>query len=105
TPYIISKLLAASASPRTLLSLLHDALPILTSAFEAFSDHKEFILRYFFLKDGFVLEVQLMRHIRMKRKDFIGATFSERIHKFARSEEHTSELQSRDNIVCRLLVE
>src|SRR6266511_5486295 len=28
-----------------------------------------------------------------------------RSHRFARSEEHTSELQSRENIVCRLLLE
>src|SRR5690606_42093141 len=28
-----------------------------------------------------------------------------RLHELARSEEHTSELQSRENLVCRLLLE
>src|SRR2546430_16782116 len=31
--------------------------------------------------------------------------FGDRIQKFGRSEEHTSELQSQSNLVCRLLLE
>src|SRR5690606_39383427 len=36
----------------------------------------------------------------------IGATYAEEIYEeLKRSEEHTSELQSRENLVCRLLLE
>src|SRR5436309_10919039 len=34
-----------------------------------------------------------------------GALFSQIASKLGRSEEHTSELQSRENLVCRLLLE
>src|SRR5690606_40458946 len=37
------------------------------------------------------------------KREAIGATFS--IGREPRSEEHTSELQSRENLVCRLLLE
>src|SRR5437870_8232786 len=33
------------------------------------------------------------------------ATFNGKLHELARSEEHTSELQSRGHLVCRLLLE
>src|SRR3989475_4392083 len=36
---------------------------------------------------------------------FIPLTFTISISLFARSEEHTSELQSQSNLVCRLLLE
>src|SRR5690606_40449350 len=46
---------------------------------------------------------------RLKRRDGVWAVdFAQRLddHKLqARSEEHTSELQSRENLVCRLLLE
>src|SRR5690625_6391486 len=32
-------------------------------------------------------------------------TWPEMVHRYARSEEHTSELQSRGHLVCRLLLE
>ena len=37
--------------------------------------------------------------------DLVGLPFTHRNDRFARSEEHTSELQSRTNLVCRLLLE
>src|SRR5690606_40235998 len=36
---------------------------------------------------------------------FVGVLFDGNIESLSRSEEHTSELQSRENLVCRLLLE
>src|SRR5690606_39656625 len=54
--------------------------------------------------------VQLVRHDTDLRSDFIHEVrLAHRIHPPStppdRSEEHTSELQSRENLVCRLLLE
>ena len=43
------------------------------------------------------------RALRAEGKDIIGLSLGE--PDFNRSEEHTSELQSRRNLVCRLLLE
>src|SRR5690606_28583054 len=49
------------------------------------------------------------RHIQLQfiqpGKPQHGLALSRRTHQMARSEEHTSELQSRENLVCRLLLE
>src|SRR2546422_5539601 len=54
--------------------------------------------------DGELLDVQrLFELVRPQRK--VKAIFYGHSHKYARSEEHTSELQSRLHLVCRLLLE
>src|SRR6266511_958264 len=52
------------------------------------------------LHDALPIEVQRLGHDR----DVVCATFGS-AHQEPRSEEHTSELQSRENLVCRLLLE
>src|SRR5690606_39893774 len=56
------------------------------------------------------LGIAVMRHDNRKsslrRFEEIALHFCERMaHSLSRSEEHTSELQSRENLVCRLLLE
>src|SRR5207302_8403195 len=47
---------------------------------------------------------RIVRHLRDVREDRRGGVLvTDRLR--ARSEEHTSELQSRENLVCRLLLE
>src|SRR3989442_10890585 len=65
---------------------LHDALPIYLAAF---------------LVPGTLLEASL-RHVAV---DLRAPHVRPRAHEINRSEEHTSELQSRPHIVCRLLLE
>src|SRR2546430_7416297 len=43
--------------------------------------------------------------LRQRRDLELGLTVKQRYVAFARSEEHTSELQSQSNLVCRLLLE
>src|SRR5690606_41947774 len=43
------------------------------------------------------------RHPRVERREVEGELAAEGVPEDARSEEHTSELQSRENLVCRLL--
>src|SRR5690606_39350433 len=49
------------------------------------------------------------RSVRVPDSNFTGSAFSSSMSKVvlpkSRSEEHTSELQSRENLVCRLLLE
>src|SRR5260370_11420435 len=73
---------------------LHDALPILYSL-----DH---------LKEGIGLRGYGQRDplVEYKRESFdLFTAMKERVEAFTRSEEHTSELQSHLNLVCRLLLE
>src|SRR5690625_5365829 len=42
---------------------------------------------------------------RQRRKQFQGVFNPASLHRLRRSEEHTSELQSRGHLVCRLLLE
>src|SRR2546430_13491532 len=69
---------------------LHDALPILSA-------HKE------------SAEIVILTRVFMKRQSTLYVpAIDELIHlavRIARSEEHTSELQSQSNLVCRLLLE
>src|SRR2546430_6116394 len=48
--------------------------------------------------------LELVRHVGGKAFDRLDAVV-ERVRHVARSEEHTSELQSQSNLVCRLLLE
>src|SRR2546427_8847513 len=53
------------------------------------------------------LRAELLRDLRGERDDFViaaGDVGDESFHRW-RSEEHTSELQSQSNLVCRLLLE
>src|SRR5436309_10096524 len=49
----------------------------------------------------------LLKSCHVRRWNWLGASDGLQLtrHRFPRSEEHTSELQSRENIVCRLLLE
>src|SRR3712207_7898196 len=49
-------------------------------------------------------EGRLARHVGARRRRRLDEPVRPR-HRFARSEEHTSELQSRQYLVCRLLLE
>src|SRR5690606_41959852 len=90
--------------PRPTLVSLHDALPIFIlptqqqgvinrqMASRKIKAHRKIIFRNF-IKDDLVNVLAE----RARRIFYLGKT--------ARSEEHTSELQSRENLVCRLLLE
>src|SRR5207302_6071966 len=62
-----------------------------------------------FLPNEFLARCEIIRAVALR--DFLGESFPCLVfprfgHVFhARSEEHTSELQSRENLVCRLLLE
>src|SRR5699024_12481330 len=92
----------ATATPGSHTLSLHDALPILR---EQYTDNprkaQELIRRI--SKNAHVCHVSqtpvmagLIRHIMELMR---------RVEEYYRSEEHTSELQSRFDIVCRLLLE
>src|SRR2546430_12251280 len=79
---------------------LHDALPI----FNEFNDQQQLVDRpgSHRFPEYFSLNVQLE-----KRFHFLGYYWAVRggFNDITRSEEHTSELQSQSNLVCRLLLE
>src|SRR3712207_7060858 len=73
---------------------LHDALPIFTHPEDELAGH-------YFIAEGF-------SDLRYSKRDFHPSRFLhiQKVHKNTlRSEEHTSELQSRQYLVCRLLLE
>src|SRR5690606_41620153 len=70
---------------------LHDALPI----FQRSHDRRHVEQR--------VVAVHVAKTIHAVELDTFGAGLHFRVR--GRSEEHTSELQSRENLVCRLLLE
>src|SRR5690606_42115685 len=95
-----------------LSSFLHDALPI--SAVELGRELPHFTL-HDFRRSGSthltglgvneeVVEMLLGHKIKGVRGIYMKHKFLEE-RRNARSEEHTSELQSRENLVCRLLLE
>src|SRR5690606_41315105 len=83
------------APPRLRALSLHDALPIWGGTFDltAFSDMAPTVAALAAFAD---------EPVAVTGVGFIRGKESDRI---ARSEEHTSELQSRENLVCRLLLE
>src|SRR5690606_41584036 len=98
--------LAATLTPDTYTLSLHDALPISAMphypAQEAISPMRA-------IDDAFVALVQANPSLRVRvgnpdelQSNRMGRTLALLKH---RSEEHTSELQSRENLVCRLLLE
>src|SRR3712207_8594827 len=75
---------------------LHDALPIWEEGVEDFAAHHPAHLRF--------------RHPAVERVgdddvDVVDARVGEQLQHHLRSEEHTSELQLRQYLVCRLLLE
>src|SRR5438874_9409090 len=57
------------------------------------------------LQEGVPLEEALIRAAETQMRPILMATLGAAIGLFPRSEEHTSELQSRRDLVCRLLLE
>src|SRR5690606_41615488 len=95
---------AAPPAPRTHALSLHDALPIWVLVIGLNTTSP---LRH---KDGKVTEAQMARveqQLARAKEGQIRILVAH--HPFdvilTRSEEHTSELQSRENLVCRLLLE
>src|SRR5256885_9320229 len=77
---------------------LHDALPIL--------DQDRAIHSLFRSAPGYLRSTQRKRDHRDRRsRGLAGASLRARQRQSRRSEEHTSELQSPCNLVCRLLLE
>src|SRR5436305_11693328 len=71
---------------------LHDALPIFTSASMAKNSAQK-------------LEWILLIHQLPPKPTNLRVRIWRKLQKLGRSEEHTSELQSRPHLVCRLLLE
>src|SRR5690606_41746115 len=84
---------------------LHDALPILAHRGGVVDMHTDENSRASIEKaatDGYYM-VEL--DVRMTRDSVLIVHHDRNMQRFFRSEEHTSELQSRENLVCRLLLE
>src|SRR5690606_42161859 len=85
---------------------LHDALPILEQHVKEYGVDIINLQRADGLKaNGKLTEVQLASGGVLKGKTVILSTGARWREVNVRSEEHTSELQSRENLVCRLLLE
>src|SRR5690606_40085998 len=85
---------------------LHDALPIFlleNSMSKAIQLIKEFDVKWVDLR--FTDTKGKQQHVSMPARDINEDFFEEGKMFDGRSEEHTSELQSRENLVCRLLLE
>src|SRR5690606_40887137 len=90
---------------------LHDALPIFTPQHMFLLSQKVSAELPFY--DGIVIthgtdtleETAYFLHLTVKTDKPIIITGAMRSSNEIRSEEHTSELQSRENLVCRLLLE
>src|SRR5690606_40636309 len=104
---LASPLVSAPATPCTPLHplSLHDALPIYWSCV----NNSQVGLWYtatafgFFLFAG-VLALLIRAQLAVPDNDLLSAQTYNQVFTL-RSEEHTSELQSRENLVCRLLLE
>src|SRR5690606_42134683 len=103
--FVFVSTVATSTATDTLS--LHDALPISGGKQQLLADYEEYFptgfRRYFepFLGGGAVF-FHLWKTGRLSGAAYLFDNNEELIN---RSEEHTSELQSRENLVCRLLLE
>src|SRR5690606_41940129 len=82
---------------------LHDALPIFLQLLHIINNHNGFSFFFCLGKNR-----KIKKHNRSQtKKDLNSFTFHNKFFLLfnMRSEEHTSELQSRENLVCRLLLE
>src|SRR5690606_39864796 len=104
---------SAAAAPRPIYTLsLHDALPILTvdeglvalaqGALDTFGDQLQ--LNLLLLCVGTQLALFGFAHDGFVTLGPLGQLAQFIVQAIGRSEEHTSELQSRENLVCRLLL-
>src|SRR5690606_41765516 len=98
----------ATAHTATYSLSLHDALPICNSSTSINKQLTQAVLKELDLKHHFIdlksLDIPLFSEDLEKE---IGSPPGVQLLKkeIERSEEHTSELQSRENLVCRLLLE
>src|SRR5690606_41252802 len=89
---------------------LHDALPIFFILWrinrEPIGRCRQFVITYPLCRLFFQRINPVVPH-SIRKLFFLppGDTFGQVVFKCLRSEEHTSELQSRENLVCRLLLE
>src|SRR5436305_4224660 len=88
-----SLLYTASATPAIYTLSLHDALPICDAPDNA---------RYPVGHGGSGLPADLALSVERRRRP---TARGQQVVRYHRSEEHTSELQSRPHLVCRLLLE
>src|SRR5690606_39410449 len=97
-------ILRHTPTPNTYTLSLHDALPIFGDGFQTAGLNGQ---RPLDTDTG----TRVQRHIGRRQVDATGLAVGDRTLSFQRdgvvirSEEHTSELQSRENLVCRLLLE
>src|SRR5207249_10897436 len=102
--YIYSHFYFNAPVPRLFYTLsLHDALPILMSSSRAAISIIMPTQNAAFATSSSVLGPAGMRRFSMRRCALPSVTPKQ--GRFHRSEEHTSELQSRFDLVCRLLLE
>src|SRR5690606_40783512 len=93
--------LHASLSATSNLSL-HDALPICLRE-DAGDQHREVVLHA--AGDRAAEDEREHRGEQQRLDEHVEELLGLAAHLHQRSEEHTSELQSRENLVCRLLLE
>src|SRR5690606_39395807 len=82
---------------------LHDALPIFVDPRWNFSAAVVYDNRLLLSRRLFEREPQRVSSILLHELSHLH--LGQRLGHYSRSEEHTSELQSRENLVCRLLLE
>src|SRR5262249_56107599 len=87
--------------PETYTLSLHDALPILLVVRR--DDRDRLDLRVESLELAHVRRIELLEEHRRREQERVAPGVLDQLK--ARSEEHTSELQSLTNLVCRLLLE
>src|SRR5690606_41752932 len=100
TPFFIFFFVHVRAPPHFYTLSLHDALPISLQA-----ERRARGLRVALGQRVMLGEVPLARPFGEGDHRLGEAGAARRLRQFRRSEEHTSELQSRENLVCRLLLE
>src|SRR5438034_10039666 len=88
-----------------LLCVSYILLVLLSSLFFFFNDTATTEIYTLSLHDALPIFCQCGDEIPSKCNPFDSAFFNDFIHPGRRSEEHTSELQSHSDLVCRLLLE
>src|SRR5205814_8515428 len=96
----------ATATPAIYTLSLHDALPILTIAtFHEYLIWSSVVPAVPWITWVLLQEIAAARSSASQLLPVPGSPMSSRPRSLARSEEHTSELQSLRHLVCRLLLE